>query len=238
MGSMFLAYLAGVVTILSPCVLPLLPIILGSSFNEHKRGPLFLVAGLIISFTTFGMIVATIGFSIGLTTSVLQTIAASIMILFGLVLLFNPLYERFSAFASASTSGMNSKVSTIKLSGAKGQFALGILLGAVWSPCVGPTLGAAISLAAQGQDLIYAATIMLIFSIGTSTPILAMSFASQKTMIKMKSKMMNASTWIKPAMGGVFVLVGLMIVSGFMTTLEEAVLNIMPESLTSFIYQF
>ena len=238
MGSAFLAYLAGVVTILSPCVLPLIPIILGSSFNEHKRGPLFLVAGLVLSFTSFGMIVATIGFSIGLTTSVLQTIAASLMILFGTILLFNPLYMRFSALASATTSGMNSKVSTLSFGGAKGQFALGVLLGAVWSPCVGPTLGAAISLAAQGQDLLYAAMIMFLFSIGTSTPILAMSFASQKSMIKMKNKMMGASSWLKPAMGGIFVVVGVMIITGFMITLEEAMLQMMPEALNDFIFQF
>lgn len=238
MGSAILAYMAGVVTILSPCVLPLLPIILGSSFNEHKRGPLFLVAGLILSFTTFGMIVATVGFSVGLTTSVLQSIAASLMIIFGIILLFNPLYQRFSALASASTSGMNSKVSGLKFGGGKGQFALGVLLGAVWSPCVGPTLGAAISLAAQGQDLLYAAMVMFLFSVGTSTPILAMSFASQKTMINMKNKMMNASKWMKPTMGGIFIAVGLMIITGFMVTLEERMLDMMPTALNDFIYQF
>ena len=238
MGSAFLAYLAGIVTILSPCVLPLIPIILGSSFNEHKRGPLFLVAGLVLSFTTFGMIVATIGFSVGLTTSVLQTIAASLMILFGTILLFNPLYQRFAALASASTSGMNTKVSSLSFGGAKGQFALGVLLGAVWSPCVGPTLGAAITLAAQGQNLLYAAMIMFLFSIGTSTPILAMSFASQKTMINMKTKMMDASKWLKPVMGGIFVAVGIMIVTGFMITLEETMLEMMPTALSDFIYQF
>ncbi|MCF6219125.1 MAG: cytochrome c biogenesis CcdA family protein [Gammaproteobacteria bacterium] len=238
MTSFFLAYIAGVVTILSPCVLPLLPIILGSSINEHKRGPLFLVAGLIISFTSFGMIVSTIGFSIGLTTSVLQTLAASIMILFGAVLIFNPLYERFSVMASASTSGINSKISTLRFSGVQGQFALGILLGAVWSPCVGPTLGAAITLAAQGESLIYAATIMLLFSIGTSTPILAMSFASQKTMLRMKGQMMRASKWMKPTMGTLFVVVGVMILTGFMITIEETMLNIMPAAMTDFIYRF
>ena len=238
MGSAFLAYLAGVVTILSPCVLPLIPIIIGSSFNEHKRGPLFLVMGLIISFTTFGMIVATIGFSIGLTTSILQSIAASLMIIFGTVLLINPLYLRFSALASASTSGMNSKISGIHFGGAKGQFALGVLLGAVWSPCVGPTLGAAISLAAQGQDLVYAAMIMFLFSVGTSTPILAMSFASQKTMVNMKTKMMDASKWLKPTMGGIFIIVGVMIITGFMTAMEEAMLQMMPQGLNDFIYQF
>ncbi len=238
MTAFFLAYIAGVVTILSPCVLPLLPIILGSSINEHKRGPLFLVAGLIISFTSFGMIVSTIGFSIGLTTSVLQTLAASVMILLGAVLLFNPLYERFSALASSSTSGINSKIATLRFSGVRGQFALGILLGAVWSPCVGPTLGAAITLAAQGESLLYAATIMLLFSIGTSTPILAMSFASQKTMLKMKGQMMRVSKWMKPAMGALFVAVGLMILTGFMTTIEETMLNIMPGAMIDFIYRF
>lgn len=238
MGSLFLAYLAGVVTILSPCVLPLIPIIIGSSLTEHKRGPLFLVAGLIISFTTFGMIVSTIGFSIGLTTGTLQIIAASFMIAFGVILLVNPIYQRFAAIASSSTSGMNSRLATVAFSGGRGQFFLGILLGAVWSPCVGPTLGAAISLASQGQDLFYAASVMLIFAIGTSTPIIIMSLYSQQSMMKMKSKMMNASRWLKPLMGGVFIAIGVFIVTGFMVKIEEAMLQAMPESFVSFIYQF
>lgn len=238
MGSLFIAYLAGFVTILSPCVLPLIPIIIGSSFNEHRRGPLFLAAGLIISFTAFGMIVSTIGFSIGLTTGVLQTIAASFMIAFGIILLFNPLYAKFSALASSSTSGMNSRLAGISFNGGKGQFLLGILLGAVWSPCVGPTLGAAISLASQGQNLSYAASVMFIFAIGTATPILIMSFLSQNSMHKMKGKMMNASSWLKPTMGGIFIAVGLAIVTGFMITLEEAMLQAMPKGLVDFIYQF
>ncbi len=238
MGSLFIAYLAGFVTILSPCVLPLIPIIIGSSFNAHKRGPLFLAAGLIISFTTFGMIISTIGFSIGLTSNTLQVFAASLMIFFGIILLANPIYQRFSAFASSSTSGMNSRIAGLSFDGGRGQFYLGLLLGAVWSPCVGPTLGAAITLASQGQDLFYAASIMLIFAIGTSTPIIIMSFLSRQSMLKMKNKMMNTARWLRPTMGAMFIAVGLMIVTGFMVTIEEAMLQLMPDALVDFIYQF
>ncbi|VAW48457.1 hypothetical protein MNBD_GAMMA03-202, partial [hydrothermal vent metagenome] len=67
---------------------------------------------------------------------------------------------------------------------------------------------------------------------------LAMSFASQKTRMKMKNSMMNASRWIKPTMGAIFIAVGLMIITGLMVVLEEAMLTIMPIWLNDFIYQF
>ncbi len=238
MGSALLAYIAGVVTILSPCVLPLLPIIIGSSLNEHKRGPLFLVAGLILSFTVFGMVIATIGFSIGLTASVLQSIAAWLLIFFGVILLFKPLHEKFSATTSSLTGGMNNRIMGLNFSGLHGQFILGILLGAVWSPCVGPTLGAAISLASQGQDLLYATIIMLLFSIGTSTPILAMSFASRQAMMNMKTSMMKTSGLLKLLMGALFCIVGIMILTGAMTEMEAILLGFMPKGLADFIYKF
>lgn len=244
MLSVFLAYIAGVVTILSPCVLPLLPIILGSALQSHKRGPLYLAAGLVVSFTVFGVLLATIGLSLGLDTELLQKIASSLMIAFGIILIIRPLEAFISRGLSAITSNMNNKMMGIEFKGKSGQFLLGALLGAVWTPCVGPTLGAAISLAAQeaaqASDLAYAALIMFVFSTGTATPVLALSAVAKQAprSAALKNKMMGLSKWAKPAMGAIFVAVGTIIITGTLTTIEEALLQLMPTGLVQFIYSF
>jgi len=171
MFSILLAYIAGIVSILSPCVLPLLPIILVGSLDAHKKGPLMLSLGLVTSFTVFGLFIATVGLSIGLTQTALQTVTSTLMIIFGLVMISDMLYQKFSSVMSWSVSGVHSKISVMNFNGLRGQYILGLLLGTVWVPCVGPTLGAAIGLAAQGDQLIYAATVMFVFALGIATPV-------------------------------------------------------------------
>ena len=86
-GTLGLAFLAGVLSILSPCVLPLLPMVLGGAVSEHKFGPVALAAGLALSFTAIGIFVALIGFALGLDASVFRVAAAVLMITLGALLL-------------------------------------------------------------------------------------------------------------------------------------------------------
>src|SRR5215472_6261262 len=89
-GAVALAFVAGVLTSLSPCVLPILPLVLGAAASERKYGPVVLAAGLAISFVLVGLFVATIGYSIGLTTELLRQVAAALMVMLGAVLIFPP----------------------------------------------------------------------------------------------------------------------------------------------------
>jgi len=84
---LFWAYVAGLLTLINPCVLPLLPIIIASAMQQSKFGPVALAAGLIVSFTVVGIVVTAFGHLIGLTPYLLNQIAATLMIVFGLVLL-------------------------------------------------------------------------------------------------------------------------------------------------------
>lgn len=239
MFSVFLAYIAGVVSILSPCVLPLLPIILVSSLNTHKKGPLALALGLVISFTSFGLFIATIGLSIGLNQFTLQKITAVLLIVFGVIMASKTLYQKFSSITSSSMSGLNSKIAVMDFNSLKGQFTLGILLGAVWTPCVGPTLGSAIGLATQGQQIGYAGFIMLSFAIGVVTPVILMSMLSQSSMAKFKNKLMKNSNLSKTILGIMFILLGLLIITGLMTQLEIFFIeNILSDSMIDFIYKY
>src|SRR5258708_6233466 len=81
------ALLAGIFSTLSPCVLPLLPIVLGAAISKHRLGPAALAAGLSVSFVAIGLFVATIGFALGLDEGIFRQVAAVLMIVLGLVLL-------------------------------------------------------------------------------------------------------------------------------------------------------
>ena len=238
MSQYLLAYLAGLVTILSPCVLPMLPIVLGGALQTHRHGPLALAAGLVISFTGFGMLIATIGFSIGLTPALFSKITASLMIIFGIILLSTALQSRFALATQSTVSGLNNTVAAFSPQTLSGQFWLGGLLGAVWTPCIGPTLGAAIALAAQGKDLTHAFMIMLSFAIGTVTPLIGLMYGTKEMVAKRKTAMAATATWMKPLLGGLLLTVGLLLITGWMTKWEAYLLEISPPWLISFIYSF
>src|SRR5262252_4746155 len=99
MGSVALAFLAGVLSTLSPCVLPLLPIVLATAASEHRAGPVALAAGLALSFVAVGLFVALVGFSIGLDADVFRAVAAALLVAIGVVLVV-PQYQARIALAA------------------------------------------------------------------------------------------------------------------------------------------
>ena len=151
--SLGLAFLAGILSVLSPCVLPLLPLVLGADASENRLGPVALAGGLALSFVTIGLCVATAGLAIGLDAGIFRIGAALMLILIGLVLMVPAAQTRLAVAAGPMSNWTESRFGGFSTAGLSGQFGVGLLLGAVWSPCVGPTLGAASLLASQGRDL-------------------------------------------------------------------------------------
>jgi cytochrome c-type biogenesis protein len=123
-------------------------------------------------------------------------------------------------------------------SGVKGQFAVGVLLGAVWSPCVGPTLGAASVLAARDQDLVSVAAVMVAFGLGTSVPLLIVGLLSRTAMMRWRGKMMNAGKVGKLLLGGSAVTVAVLILTGADHALEAALVAASPAWLTDLTTRF
>jgi cytochrome c-type biogenesis protein len=238
MTTLALAFLAGILSILSPCVLPLLPIILGAAISEHKLGPLALACGLALSFTTIGLFVALIGFSIGLDTGFFKNIAAVIMILIGLLLIISQLQMRLAVAGGPLTNWVEQRFSGFATQGLRGQFSVGLLMGAVWSPCVGPTLGAASILAAQGKDIAQVALTMLVFGFGAGLPLLLLGFFSRETLMRIRNRLIFAGKKAKMIMGGLFCLIGVFILTGFDKKIETVLVNISPEWLTRLTTNF
>lgn len=230
---LLLGYGAGLLTLINPCVLPVLPIVLASGMQAGKHGPLALAAGMSLSFVTLGMFVATVGYTIGLDADRMSQIGAWMMVAFGLVLLVPQLNARFVTATAGLASGADARMDRLD-NGMKGQFLGGIILGAVWSPCVGPTLGGAISLASQGQNLVWSAAIMTSFAMGISTVMVLLGYGTRETIMARRDQMRALAEKSKPIMGFVFVAVGVMILTKTHYVIEAWLLDHLPVWLLDF----
>lgn len=238
MSAIFISFLAGVLTTLNPCVLPMIPIVMASSLEQSRYGPVALAAGLITSFTALGLLVAAAGFAIGLDTYLLRNIAAGFMILAGAVLLFSSLQLRIASALGPMAGKADLMISQSGSLGVKGQFITGLLLGAVWAPCSGPALGAAISLAAEAGGVIPAGIRMLAYGIGAGSILALLAYGSRAALSARKESFDKLSQYAKPVMGGVFITLGLAIIFSIDKFIEIALINVMPDWLTNFTTQF
>ena len=237
-GAIPLAFVAGVVSILSPCVLPILPIVLGAAASEHRFGPAALAGGLSISFVVIGLFAATIGYAIGLDLGVFRVVAAVLMIAIGAVLLL-PRLQAQLAVAGAPVANWGSRhVDAAGQRGLAGQLVVGLLLGAVWSPCVGPTLGAAALLAAQARNLLLVAATMFAFGVGAALPLLVLGLLFRQSLMRWRDHLFSAGHGVKVALGVVFVAVGVMVLSGLDKAIETALVNASPQWLTDLTTRF
>ncbi|HCI13037.1 MAG: cytochrome C biogenesis protein [Gallionellales bacterium GWA2_60_142] len=232
-----LSLLAGVLSTLSPCVLPLVPILMGSAAGAHRLGPYALVGGLMLSFTLIGVGLGSLGGSIGLEQDSLRVVGGVLLLLFGAVLFSRVLQERFGAAISRLGMGQG-LLARFNLSGLHGQFLLGLLLGIVWSPCVGPTLGVAITLASQGQALAQVAAVMLVFSLGAGLPLLAVGMLSRQALGRWRGRMMEAGQTAKKIFGGALLLIGILVLTGADKSFEKWAVDAMPDWLVTLTSRF
>ncbi len=227
-----LAGLAGILSTLSPCVLPLIPIVLGTAAAESRFGPLALAAGLALSFSVIGLFVATIGFSIGLDAGVFRTAAAILMTGIGVILMAPALQTRMATAAGPVGDWAENRFGGFSTRGVGGQFGVGLLLGAVWAPCVGPTLGAASVLAARGEDLGAVALTMVAFGLGAAIPLLGLGTLSRERMLAWRGRIAQAGSGMKRLMGFALAAVGVLILSGWDKIIEARLVDLSPAWLT------
>lgn len=205
---LILAYGAGLLTLINPCVLPVLPIVLATALQSGRHGPLLVAAGMSLSFVVLGMAVTVFGRALGITPETVSSAGAVLMIGFGLILLVPRFSEGFATATAGISAQADAGMDDIDRSGSAGQFLGGMLLGAVWSPCIGPTLGGAISLASQGESLGRAGAIMVAFALGVSTIIVALGYGARSAIQKRQAAMRVIAAKSRPIMGMVFVAVG------------------------------
>lgn len=238
MISVLLSLLAGALTTLSPCVLPVLPFVLIAALDRHRFGPLALAGGMATTFAVVGLLVSGAGASIDLSGDTIRYGAAVLIAAFGIVLLSTALQQRFAVAARPITGWLNQSTQRVAGEGLAGQFALGALLGAVWSPCSGPTLGAAVTLAAGSHTLAKAGVIMLSFGLGASAPLLAIAYGSRATLKMRRERMQRIAQTAKPLLGIVLLLAALLVLTGLDKAIEASLVRSMPEWLTTLTTRF
>jgi cytochrome c-type biogenesis protein len=238
LANLVFAFLAGTFTIVSPCVLPLLPIVLGTAASQSKYGPVALGVGVILSFVSVGLFVSLVGFSIGLDGGFFRQVAAVILAMIGLVLVVPQFQTAVSQFGGPIGAWGQKHLDGISGTGIWGQFAVGLLLGTVWSPCVGPTLGAASLLAAQGKDLVQVVFTMVVFALGVGVSLVGIGLLSRKVLQKTRGSLLVAGRGFKTIMGVVLIALALLILSHLDKQVEAALVEASPDWLTRFTTRF
>lgn len=224
----FLAYVAGLLTLINPCVLPLLPLIGASAIARHRLAPLAMAGGMAASFTLAGLGAFALTRSLGLPQDAITLGAGWAMLAFGLVMLTPPLQAQFSRLAGATASGSTRLIGQVEGKGLGGEAAAGALLGVAWSPCIGPTLGGAIGLAAQGENLTHAGLIMAFFALGAASIVLVLAYGTRAALTSRRSTLMRLAPHARTVLGLGLVLVGLAIILRIDRMLEAWALGVLP----------
>ncbi len=183
-----LALLGGVLTIASPCVLPILPIVLGGALQDRGEDqrrsfdsrPLFIVAGFVIAFAALGMLLASASQHVVLAHETLRYAGLAILAVLGVAMLWKAPYAYLMNHLSALVSRAMPAGGAAR-AGNLGGLLLGMSLGAVWTPCAGPVLASILVLVAQAQaqDLGRSAGLLLLYAIGAGIPMLVIAYGGQ-----------------------------------------------------------
>ena len=164
------AFFAGVVSVLSPCILPVIPAVFAYSTEKGKFRPLAIVLGLSLSFTSMGIVTSLFGATLTAYLDYLNIFAEALLITMGISLLFDlNIFNVFGNFSSLANP---------KKEGLFGGLLLGLSLGIVWLPCVGSVLGSILTMVAVSGKVTYGALMLFIYSVGFSIPMLFVAYSA------------------------------------------------------------
>jgi cytochrome c-type biogenesis protein len=199
-----IAFLAGIVSIFSPCVLPLLPAIVASTTERGKLRPLAIVMGLAVTFVLMGVLAGTLGEVFGQFQIYLTAASIGILVFMGLYMLFDihlPFTQQLNFF-----NRLSYHTYSIPSEGLVSGILLGMALGIIWIPCVGPVLAAVLTMVAVSESPLTGAWMLFVYSLGLAVPMLAIAYMSSLSM----GLVHNASRmiWIKKIGGFVLILIG------------------------------
>lgn len=223
--SMIYAFMAGIATVLSPCILPLLPVVLASSTLGGKSRPYGLVIGFAVFFTIITLLLSLLVRQFSISADIHRTLASIIFISLGVILAVPAFKGRFEIVTSRLTAGFSSAGKSS--SGFSGGFLTGAGLGLAWTPCVGPIMASVITLALNQETTLASGLTAIAFSLGTAIPMgLCVVFGNK--IYRHVGFLKRHSARIQQGMGIFIILVGLAIWFGFDRTIQIALFQLFP----------
>lgn len=234
MSLFFLAIAAGALTILAPCILPLLPFLLGTTGGKSPWRPLAVVLGFVGSFSLLGAAFATAGTFLGVSNDALRNVAAGLLFVFGCALLFEKTYERLMAGLAPVLARWSAKISggaALRGDAASGVL-VGVSLGLIWTPCAGPILGSILTLGARSADYLTTLLLMFAYALGAGAPMLAIGYGSQA----LQKRLLSAGRWqavLNRVFGLLIVAMAIAIMTGYDLVLQTYLIDFYPTSFTS-----
>ncbi|MCB1983039.1 MAG: cytochrome c biogenesis protein CcdA [Rhodoferax sp.] len=224
-----LAWLAGSLTTLNPCVFPLLPLVLGGAVQANRAAPLAMGAGMVASFALLGLLVGVAGDALGLYPEHLRIAGALLLIGFGIVMLVPWLNVRFTQWMAPMATRANTASARFDAGSLGGAFAIGGLLGMVWSPCSGPMLASALTIVATEGGALRGTLILGVFGLGAATVLVAAAYASRAGFGRVRGWVIANMDRVKIGFGVLVLLLGLAILLGGDKWLEAQLIRVMPQ---------
>lgn len=225
-----LSLAAGSLTTLSPCVFPLLPLVLGGALQGNRFAPVAMGAGMIVSFAAIGMVLGALGPALGIDADTVRTAGAAMLIAFALVMLVPALGERFTRWMLPIASTANAASSKLDGGSVVGALMLGGVLGLVWSPCSGPLLGSALSLLASEGGVARGGLVLGIFGLGAAIPLVAVAYASRRGFVAVRDWVMARIERVRHVFAVLLGAMGVAILTGGDKWLEARVLQWLPDA--------
>lgn len=225
-----LAWVAGSLTTLNPCVFPLLPLVLGGAVQENRLAPVAMGAGMVVAFALLGLLVGVAGDALGLDPDHIRTAGALLLVGFGIVMLVPRLNQGFTTLMSPVASTANNASARFNAGSLTGAFVIGALLGMVWSPCSGPMLAGALTIVATEGGALRGTLVLGVFGLGAATVLVAAAYASRAGFGRVRGWVMTHMERVKRGLGVLVLVLGLAILLGGDKWLEAQLLRVMPQS--------
>ncbi len=225
-----LSLAAGGLTTLSPCVFPLLPLVLGGALQGSRFAPVAMGVGMIASFAVIGMVLGAVGPALGIDADTVRTAGAAMLIAFALVMLVPALGERFTRWMLPIASTANAASSRLDSGSLSGALLLGGVLGLVWSPCSGPLLGSALTLVASEGGVARGGLVLGIFGLGAAIPLVAVAYASRRGFVSVRGWVMARIERVRHVFALLLGAMGVAILTGGDKWLEADVLQWLPDA--------
>jgi hypothetical protein len=239
-----LALIAGFLSTLQPCVLPLIPIVLGGAIYQNKFAPIYIGLGMVIFYALLGAVTGFIEPLFGFEPSEFKTIGAVMMVGSGIILLAPHLLSSLNGVYSDALNRLNQKASSLSFDSPLSCLLLGGILSLIWAPCAGPMLASALTLLTSGlmadngtdiQSVLQGSVLLGFYGLGAAAPLVVLAYITRTAFASWRTGLIKAQSLLTKILGIFFLVFGLLILTGAMNEIEIYLLTILPESWLGFV---